>query len=124
MMKKNIIGKTNLSLTELGIGTAPIGGWPNFVENQKVEEALEESWNGGVRYFDTAPLYGSGMSEERLGNFLKTQKREEAIIATKVGRLIVDVDKSLASSIKTTSNFGDLSNLINSVIMSAKSIKL
>ena len=88
-MKKNFIGKTNLSLTELGVGTAPIGGWPNFVESQKAEEALEESWNGGVRYFDTAPFYGYGSAEERLGQFLKKKNRNEFVVSTKVGRIIV-----------------------------------
>jgi len=94
MMKKNIIGKTDLSLTELGIGTAPIGGWPNFVENQKVEEALEESWSGGVRYFDTAPFYGYGRAEERLGKFLKKKNRNEFVVSTKVGRIIVDAKET------------------------------
>ena len=89
-MKKNIIGKTNLSLTELGVGTAPIGGWPHFVESQKAEEALQESWDGGVRYFDTAPFYGYGSAEERLGKFLKNKNRDEFVVSTKVGRIIIE----------------------------------
>ena len=96
-IKKRKIGNTNLEITELGMGTAPIGGWPIEVSENDALSALERAWEKGIRYFDTAPLYGSGMSEERLGSFLKTQKREEAIISTKVGRLIVDVDKSFAA---------------------------
>ena len=89
-MKKNFIGKTNLSLTELGIGTAPIGGWPNYIDDKKAEDILEESWNGGIRYFDTAPFYGYGSSEERLGKFLKKKNRDEFVVSTKVGRIIID----------------------------------
>ena len=92
-MKKNIIGKTNLSVTELGIGTAPIGGWPNFVDNKQSDEALEASWNGGVRYFDTAPFYGYGSAEERIGRFLKKKNRNEFVISTKVGRIIIDSEE-------------------------------
>ena len=97
MIKKRKIGNTDIEITELGMGTAPLGGWPKRVTAEAAHETLDTAWDKGIRYFDTAPLYGSGMSEERLGNFLKTQKREEAIIATKVGRLIVDVDKSIAA---------------------------
>jgi len=90
MIKKNFIGNTNLSLTELGVGTAPIGGWPYFVDSQKAMEVLQESWDGGVRYFDTAPFYGYGSSEERLGKFLKNKNRDEFVVSTKVGRIIID----------------------------------
>ena len=96
-MKKNFIGNTNLSLTNLGIGTAPIGGWPKALGEDQALEILETAWQNGVRYFDTAPFYGFGMAEERLGKFLKNKKKNEYVISTKVGRLIVD-------SIKKTSD--------------------
>lgn len=92
-MKKNQIGKTNLSLTNLGIGTAPIGGWPKALNENKALEILETAWQNGIRYFDTAPLYGFGMAEERLGKFLKNKKKEDYVISTKVGRLIVESSK-------------------------------
>ena len=92
-MKKNLIGNTNLSVTNLGIGTAPIGGWPKALDEEKALEMLETAWQNGVRYFDTAPLYGFGMAEERLGKFLKNKKKDEYVISTKVGRLIVDSNK-------------------------------
>ena len=91
-MKKNLIGKTNLSISELGIGTAPIGGWPKIIEEEKALETLETAWGNGVRYFDTAPMYGYGMAEERLGKFLKTKDRDTFVISTKVGRIIIDSD--------------------------------
>ncbi len=93
-MKKNLIGKTNLSVTELGIGTAPIGGWPKSLEEKKALETLETAWREGIRYFDTAPFYGYGMAEERLGKFLKNKIRDEYVISTKVGRIIIDSDKT------------------------------
>ena len=93
-MKKNLIGNSNLSVTNLGIGTAPIGGWPKALEEDKAQETLETAWQNGIRYFDTAPLYGFGMAEERLGKFLKNKNRDEYVVSTKVGRLIVASDKN------------------------------
>ena len=96
-VKKRFIGKTNVEVSELGFGTAPLGGWPVEVSDQNAQSSLQKAWDLGIRYFDTAPLYGSGMSEIRLGNFLKNQNRNEFTISTKVGRLIVDTKKSKAS---------------------------
>jgi len=93
MIKKRKIGITNLEITELGMGTAPIGGWPKLVTPEEAHNTLNAAWDKGIRYFDTAPLYGSGMAEERLGKFLKTKKREEFSLATKVGRLVVNTEK-------------------------------
>ena len=92
-IKKRRIGKTNLEVTELSMGTAPIGGWPVEVSSEVAHETLLTAWNKGIRYFDTAPLYGSGMAEERLGSFLKDYKREDFAVATKVGRLVVRSEK-------------------------------
>ena len=83
-MKKNQIGKTNLSLTNLGIGTAPIGGWPKALNENKALEILETAWQNGIRYFDTAPLYGFGMAEERLGKFLKNKKKRIMLFQLKL----------------------------------------
>ena len=96
MINKRKIGKTDIEITELGFGCAPLGGWPVAVSEQDANLSLETAWSRGIRYFDTAPLYGSGMSEKRLGNFLQKQTREEFVVSTKVGRLIVDTEKSKA----------------------------
>ena len=96
MINKRKIGNTNIEVSELGFGCAPLGGWPVAVSDQDANLSLETAWSKGIRYFDTAPLYGSGMSEKRLGNFLQKQKREDFVISTKVGRLIVDTKKSKA----------------------------
>ncbi len=96
IINKRKIGKTNLEVSELGFGTAPLGGWPIEVTDKSANDTLETAWMRGVRYFDTAPLYGSGMSEIRLGKFLQTQKRSDFVISTKVGRIIVDTYSSKA----------------------------
>ena len=96
-IKKRKIGNTNLEITELGMGTAPIGGWPIEVSENDALSTLERAWEKGIRYFDTAPLYGTGMAEERLGKFLKRKNRNDFVVATKVGRLIVDTDSSQAA---------------------------
>lgn len=93
MIRKRKLGNTNLEVSELSMGTAPIGGWPIAVNADDAQETIATAWNKGIRYYDTAPFYGSGMAEERLGTFLKEKKREEFVIVTKVGRLVVDSDK-------------------------------
>ena len=95
-IKKRRIGKTNLEVTELGLGCAPIGGWPNLVTEEDAYSTIEAAWEKGLRYFDTAPLYGSGMSETRLGNFLRKKNKNDYVISTKVGRVIIDVENSKA----------------------------
>ena len=97
MIEKRQIGNLDLYVTEIGIGTAPLGGWPIAVDEQKALETLETAWNKGIRYFDTAPFYGSGMSEIRLGKFLQNQNKNDFVISTKVGRLIIDSANSKAS---------------------------
>ena len=87
--RQNKIGSTKLEITELGMGTAPIGGWPIEINSENANNTLERAWHNGIRYFDTAPLYGAGMAEERLGNFLSKKNREDFVVATKVGRIIV-----------------------------------
>ena len=69
MIKKRKIRNTDLEVSELGMGTAPIGGWPVVVSPDQAHGTLNAAWENGIRYFDTAPLYGSGMAEERLGQF-------------------------------------------------------
>ncbi len=96
-INKRKIGNTNVEVTELGCGTAPIGGWPVPVSDQEAEITFATAWESGIRLFDTAPLYGSGLSEIRLGNFLKNKKRDEYVVSTKVGRIIVETKHSKAA---------------------------
>jgi len=73
----------------LGFGGAQIGGLYTAVSEQTAHDALQAAWEGGIRYYDTAPLYGSGLSERRLGTFLSQMPRDAYTLSTKVGRVLV-----------------------------------
>ena len=73
----------------LGFGGAPLGNMFDVVDDATAEEALAAAWDTGVRYFDTAPHYGSGLSEHRFGNMLRARPRGEFTLSTKVGRLLL-----------------------------------
>jgi D-threo-aldose 1-dehydrogenase len=83
------LGRTSLAVTRFGLGCAPLAGLFAPVGERTARETLEEAWAGGVRYFDTAPHYGFGLSERRVGEFLRTRPRHEFVLSTKVGRLLV-----------------------------------
>ena len=91
MIKSRIFKKGSsgsLSLTEIGFGTAPLGNLYKSISDGEANSALEAAWKSGVRYYDTAPLYGLGLSETRLNRFLRTKRRDEYVLSTKVGRLM------------------------------------
>lgn len=77
-----------ISFTELGFGTAPIGNLYKAVDPEDAQRTLEAAWKAGIRYYDTAPLYGLGLSETRLNRFLFGKKRKDYVLSTKVGRLL------------------------------------
>jgi D-threo-aldose 1-dehydrogenase len=81
-------GTGGLSFTELGFGSAPLGNLFKAVSEEAAQAVLEAAWDGGVRYFDTAPLYGLGLSETRINRFLRGKPRGDYVISTKVGRLL------------------------------------
>ncbi|MCV3766012.1 aldo/keto reductase [Rhizobium sp. TRM95796] len=81
-------GNGGFDFTELGFGTAPLGNLYKAVSDEEAHAVLDAAWETGCRYFDTAPLYGLGLSERRVGDFLKAKKREDYLISTKVGRLM------------------------------------
>lgn len=76
-------------MNRIGFGGAPIGGLFRAVPDLQAHAALAAAWDAGIRYFDTAPLYGFGLSEQRLGRFLDKKRREAFTISTKVGRVLV-----------------------------------
>jgi D-threo-aldose 1-dehydrogenase len=83
------LGRTDVEVTTLGVGGAPIGGMsagPSADED--AHAALEASWDVGLRYFDTAPWYGRGQSELRVGRMLREHPRHEFVLSTKVGRIL------------------------------------
>ena len=81
------IGKA-LTFTELGFGTAPLGNLYRAISDEDAHATLEAAWDAGLRYYDTAPLYGLGLSETRLNRFLRTKPREDYVLSTKIGRLL------------------------------------
>ncbi|MBC9880619.1 aldo/keto reductase [Bradyrhizobium sp. INPA01-394B] len=85
-MKRKRLG--SLDVTAIGLGSAPLGGLFSPVSDSDAEATLVAGWSAGIRFYDTAPLYGFGLAERRLGAFLRQQPREAYAISTKVGRLL------------------------------------
>ena len=88
------VGKTSLQVTRLGMGTAPIGNLYDPINDAEALKTVRRSYENGIRFFDTAPLYGAGEAERRLGSALQGVPRDEVVIQTKVGR-IVRADRSI-----------------------------
>ncbi|MEO1312800.1 MAG: aldo/keto reductase [Pseudomonadota bacterium] len=82
------LGNGGLTFTELGFGTAPLGNLYRAITDAEADAILQAAWDGGVRYYDTAPLYGLGLSETRLNRFLRDKPRDQYTLSTKVGRLL------------------------------------
>jgi len=87
-LNKVPLGRTTLRVTRLGLGTAPLGGLFEAVSDDEAHRVVEAAWQSGMRFFDTAPLYGHGLAEQRLGTVLRTKPRDEFVLASKVGRLL------------------------------------
>lgn len=81
-------GNGGLTFTELGFGTAPLGNLYRAISEDDAQAILSRAWKAGVRYFDTAPLYGLGLSETRLNAFLRDKPRDDYVLSTKIGRLL------------------------------------
>jgi D-threo-aldose 1-dehydrogenase len=82
------LGRTTLTVTRFGLGTAPLAGLFEAVDEAQGIAVIERAWDKGIRLFDTAPLYGHGLAEVRLGKVLRQKPRDEFTLATKVGRLL------------------------------------
>jgi D-threo-aldose 1-dehydrogenase len=78
-----------LALTSIGYGAAPLGNLYQAVSDERARAAVDTAWDRGIRYFDTAPHYGLGLSERRLGAALRERPRDEYVLSTKVGRLLL-----------------------------------
>jgi D-threo-aldose 1-dehydrogenase len=88
-VKKRQVGNTQLEVSEMGFGGSSIGNLYVPIDDEAAARALGAAWEAGVRYFDTAPHYGLGLSERRLGAALAGLPRGEFAVSTKVGRLLV-----------------------------------
>ncbi|WP_417258722.1 aldo/keto reductase [Celeribacter sp.] len=85
-MKTRKIGKTDIHVSEVAFGCASIGSLYREVDEAEAQAVLQTAWDAGIRYFDTAPHYGRGLSESRLGRFLKG--RTGHVLSSKVGRVL------------------------------------
>jgi D-threo-aldose 1-dehydrogenase len=91
-LERVAIGRTGLAPTRLGFGTAEIGGLFRAVPDEAARQVIDHAWQIGIRYFDSAPLYGYGNAERRLGGALRERPRDDFVVSTKVGRLLVPID--------------------------------
>ncbi|MEV6537972.1 aldo/keto reductase [Streptomyces sp. NPDC051665] len=91
------LGRSGVTVSRIGLGTAPLAGLFSAVGDEQATATLDAAWAAGVRYFDTAPHYGAGLAERRLGSFLADtgRPRAEFTVSTKVGRLLVPGDAAL-----------------------------
>ena len=87
-MKTRRIGRTALEVTEYSFGGASLGNMYQPVSQDDAMATLDAAWQAGMRYFDTAPHYGFGLSERRFGDYLRDKKRGDYVLSTKVGRLL------------------------------------
>lgn len=87
-MQTRRIGRTDLEVTEYSFGTAALGGLYRECRREAAMATLDAAWAAGIRYFDTAPFYGLGLAERRLGDFLRDKPRDSFVLSTKVGRLL------------------------------------
>ncbi len=77
-----------IRFSELGCGTAPLGNLYRALDEETAQGALQAAWDAGCRFYDTAPLYGLGLSETRLNHFLRGKPRDSYVLSTKIGRLL------------------------------------
>ncbi len=87
-MRAGGLGRSGVMVTALGFGGAPIGNLYQAVDDETAAAAVSASWRAGVRFFDTAPHYGLGLSERRLGRALAARPRAGYVVSTKVGRVL------------------------------------
>lgn len=81
-------GRVDLEVTQFGFGTAPIGNIFREIDEETSTGMIDCAWDAGVWYFDTAPMYGHGLSELRTGQGLRWKNRDELVLSSKVGRLL------------------------------------
>jgi D-threo-aldose 1-dehydrogenase len=87
-LRRRKVGTTNLEVTELGLGGAPMGGFRATISDAEATKLTDAAYESGVRYFDTSPFYGYGRSELRMGAALREKPRHEYVLSTKIGRIL------------------------------------
>lgn len=94
-----------LDVSILGMGCAQLGNLGSVMTDEEAEASVHAAWDAGIRYFDTAPHYGLGLSERRLGRALAAYPRDEYVLSTKAGRLLVPSPE--------TAHLRDMANLFD-----------
>jgi len=92
------------AVSEVGFGAAQLGNLYRETSDDEARAAVDAAWERGIRYFDTAPHYGVGLSERRLGAALRGRPRDEVIVSTKVGRVLVPTPERAAAGMLDTDN--------------------
>ncbi|MCA0456543.1 MAG: aldo/keto reductase [Chloroflexi bacterium] len=90
LLPTQAVGRTTLQVPRVGFGTSPLGMPPGWGDGEPIAEnqallALQYAFDNGIRFFDSAPMYGKGLAEARTGAFLRQIPREQVVVATKVG---------------------------------------
>ncbi|WP_133407185.1 aldo/keto reductase [Parashewanella tropica] len=88
MLEKRKIGNTSLHVDSLGFGCASVGNLYKAISEQDASDVLHQAWDKGFRHFDTAPHYGQGLSERRVGDMLRSKTERNYVLSTKVGRIL------------------------------------
>jgi D-threo-aldose 1-dehydrogenase len=105
--EQTALGRGGLRVGRYGFGGAPIAGLFESVSDEQARECLEQAWTAGQRYFDTAPHYGGGLSEHRIGAFLAEKPSDEWVLSTKAGRLL----ETTSSATRGSDGFVDESGI-------------
>ncbi len=91
---KRRFGRVDLDVTAFAFGTAPVGNIFAEIDEETSTAMFETSWQAGVRFYDTAPMYGHGLSEIRTGQALRWKQRDDFVLASKVGRVLHPAKRS------------------------------
>lgn len=86
--QKRKFGRVDLDVTAFSFGTAPVGNFLRPIAEAESDAMFQAAWDAGVRYYDTAPMYGHGLSELRTGHSLRWKPRADFVLSSKVGRLL------------------------------------
>lgn len=91
---KKKFGRVDLEVTAFGFGTAPVGNIFREIDEETSDAMFQTAWDNGVRYYDTAPMYGHGLAELRSGQSLRWKDRDDFVLSSKVGRRLVPAKRS------------------------------
>ncbi|MCB0840132.1 MAG: aldo/keto reductase [Bacteroidetes bacterium] len=104
MLISKPIGKTSQTSTIFGLGGTGVANMYSPTNRKTAFDTMHTAWDLGVRYFDMAPLYGYGLSERRMGDFLRNKPRNEFVLSTKVGRILKPGTRNSQTDIYAASN--------------------